>query len=337
MHKIRAMRWHLTSLALLVVVAMGLLMTGTSGTIAAKESGADGLMREGLQAYQRGAFDKALASWKQAAQSYEQEDKPMEQSRALVAAAQASEAMGQVTQALQQLEVALALAQKSQDKVWTATVQSSLGHAYLAGRQPDAAMSHLTQAMETAPQDATPVIAGIQNNLGLTQVAQKKLPEALASFTDAAKNAEAAGDRPLTVRTRINAGRTALALNQPEAARGWLDKALDGLKDFPPSHEKATDLIQIGLGYHQLRTGMPTNGTALLLRAAGAFVEAGDVSDKIGDVRTRSYADGYLGHLYETERRYDEGLRLTRHWDDCWPIPENWMTPSPPTIVPPMR
>ena len=30
--------------------------------------------------------------------------------------------MGQVTQALQQLEVALALAQKSQDKVWTATV-----------------------------------------------------------------------------------------------------------------------------------------------------------------------------------------------------------------------
>ena len=125
MHKIRAMRWHLTSLALLVVVAIGLLMTETSGTMAAKESGADGLMREGLQAYQRGAFDKALASWKQAAQGYEQQDKPMEQSRALVAAAQASEAMGQVTQALQQLEVALALAQKSQDKVWTATVQSS--------------------------------------------------------------------------------------------------------------------------------------------------------------------------------------------------------------------
>ena len=71
---------------------------------------------------------------------------------------------------------------------------------------------------------------------------------------------------------------TALALNQPEAARDWLDKALDGLKDFPPSHEKATDLIQIGLGYHQLRPAMPTNGTALLLRAAGSFVEAGDVT-----------------------------------------------------------
>ena len=312
MHMTRAMTSHFARLALVALVALGLLLTRTAGTIAAADAGPETFMKQGLQAYQHGAFDKALGAWKQAAQGYEQQGKPMEQSRALVAAAQASEAMGQVTQALQQLELALALAQKGQDKPWTATVQSSLGHAYLAGRQPDAAMSHLTQAMETVPQDATAVIAGIHNNLGLTQVAQKKLPEALASFTDAAKNAEAAGDRPLTVRTRINAGRTALALNQPEAARDWLDKALDGLKDFPPSHEKATDLIQIGLGYHQLRTVMPANGTALLLRTAGSFVEAGDVTDKIGDIRTKSYADGYLGHLYETEHRYDEGLQLTR-------------------------
>ena len=57
---------------------------------------------------------------------------------------------------------------------------------------------------------------------------------------------------------------------------------------------------------------MPTMSTPLLLRAAGAFVEAAEVADKIGDVRTRSYAEGYLGHLYETEHRYDEGLQLTR-------------------------
>jgi CHAT domain-containing protein/Tfp pilus assembly protein PilF len=299
--------------SLMMLMAMiGLLLSGTAGTMAGKESSADALMRDGLQAYQRGAFDKALGAWKQAAQGYEQQGKPMEQSRALVAAAQASEAMGQITQALQQLELALALAQQSQDKVWTATVLSSLGHAYLAGRQPDAAMPHLKQAMETVPPNATPVLAGIQNNLGLAQVAQKKLPDALTSFSDAANNAAQAGDRPLTVRTRINAGRTALALNQPEPARDWLDKALDGLKEFPPSHEKATSLIQIGLGYQQLRHAMPANGQGLLLRAAGAFVEAADVADKIGDVRTKSYADGYLGRLYETEHRNDEGLQLTR-------------------------
>jgi len=303
---------HTTRLALIVLVAMVFLLPNSAGTIAAVEATPEILMKQGSQAYQRGAFDQALGAWKQAAQVYEQQGKPVEQSRALVQAAQASEALGQVTQALQQLEVALALAQQNQDHVWTATVLSSLGHTYLAARQPDAAMQHLTLAQETAPHDATPVIATIQNNLGLAQVAQKHLPEALASFTSAADNAAAAGDGPLMVRARINAGRTALALDQPETAREWLDKALDGLKDFPPSHEKATSLIQIGLGYHQLRATMPANGTALLLRSAGSFVEAAEVADKIGDVRTKSYADGYLGHLYETEHRYDEGLQLTR-------------------------
>jgi CHAT domain-containing protein/Tfp pilus assembly protein PilF len=311
MHITRSMTSNLTRLALVVLVAAGLMLTKTAGTIAAVEAASDTLMKQGSQAYQRGAFDKALGAWKQAADGYEQQGKPMEQSRALVAAAQASEAMGQITHALQQLEVALALAQQREDKAWTATVLSSLGHTYLAGRQPDAAMQQLTQALETAPKDATPVIAGIENNRGLAQVTQKKLPDALASFTSAANNAEAAGDRPLLVRARINAGRTALALNQPEA-RDWLDKALDVLKDFEPSHEKATSLIQIGLGYHQLRSGMSSNGTGLLLRAAGSFVEAAEVADKVGDVRTKSYADGYLGHLYETEHRYDEGLQLTR-------------------------
>ena len=312
MHKTHGMTSTLTRLALVVIVAIGLLLTRTAGTIAAVEATPETLMKQGLQAYQRGAFDQALGAWKQAAQVYEQQGKPMEQSRALVQAAQASESMGQVTQALQQLEVALALAQQSQNKVWTATVLNNLGHSYLAGRQPDAAMEHLTQALETAPQGANAVIGAIHNNRGLAQVAQKHLPEALASFADAAKTATAANDRPLAVRAHINAARAALALNKPEAARDELDQALDGLKDFEPSHDKATSLIRVGLGYQQLRPAMPTLSTPLLLRAAGAFVEAAEVADKLGDVRTRSYAEGYLGHLYETEHRYDEGLQLTR-------------------------
>src|SRR5262249_60536360 len=122
-------------------------------------------------------------------------------------------------------------------------IVSNLGHAPLAARQPEAAMEHLTRALEIAPEKATPVIATIQNNLGLAQVAQKQLPEALASFTAAANNATAAGDRPLAVRAQVNAGRAALALNQPEAARDFFDQALDGLKDSEPSHEKATGMV----------------------------------------------------------------------------------------------
>ncbi|MGH7180830.1 MAG: CHAT domain-containing protein, partial [Nitrospiraceae bacterium] len=86
----------------------------------------------------------------------------------------------------------------------------------------------------------------------------------------------------------------------------------EALNDFEPSHDKAMNLIQVGLGYQQLRVSMPAMDAPLLLRAAGVLLEATTVAEQIGDTRTRSYAEGYLGHLYETEHRYDESLQLTR-------------------------
>jgi CHAT domain-containing protein len=307
------MRSNLTRVVLILIVAAGLMLAKTSRPVAAVEPSPEILMQQGLQAYQRGSFDQALAAWKQAAQLYEQTGKVREQSQALVQAAQASESMGQVTQSLQQLEVALALAQQTQDRVWTATVLENLGRTYLAARKPDESRQFLTQALEMATAEGTPrLIAAIHNDLGLAQVSRHQDADALASFTASAQGAMAARDRALAVRAQVNAARVALKLNQPDAARNWLDQALDGLKDFEPSHDKATGMIQVGLGYQQLLPAMPAMHAPLLLRTAGVFVESATVAEKIGDRRALSYAEGYLGHLYETEHRNDEALQLTR-------------------------
>ncbi len=309
----RDMRSHPIRLLLVVIVAGHLMLSGASGIGRAGGPSADALIQQGLQAYQRGSFEQALASWRQAAGLYEQAGKIRERSQTLVRMAQASESMGQISQALQQLEVALALAQQSQDQVLIATVLENVGRTYLAARKPDAAMQHLTQAMEMATTEGNPrLLAALHNDLGLVQVMERHDAEALASFSSAAQEAERAGDRPLAVRAQINAARASLKLQQPEPARDWLDRALDGLKDFQPSHDKATGLIHVGLGYQQLLPAMPAVHAPLLLRAAGAYVEAATAADAIGDQRTSSYADGYLGHLYETEHRYDEALHLTR-------------------------
>ena len=313
MHNHHVMISNSFRLVCIVIVAAGLMLAKASGTIAAVDPSADALMKQGLQAYQRGSFEQALAAWKQAAELYEHTGQIREQSQALVQAAQASESIGQVGQAVQQLEVALALAQQTHDRIWTAIVLENLGRAYLAARKPDAATQYLTQALEMASTDGTPrLIAAIHNDLGLAQVSQQHYETALASFNLSAQGAMAVRDRPLAVRAHVNAARVALKLNQPDAARNWLDQALDGLKDFEPSHDKATGLIQIGMGYQQLLPAMQAMHAPLLLRAAGVFVEAATVAEKIGDMRTLSYADGYLGHLYETEHRNDEALRLTR-------------------------
>ena len=214
---------------------------------------------------------------------------------------------------MQQLELALTLAQQTGDRARIAAVMESLGRTYLAARKPDAAVQYLTQALAMAQTDKDRrLIAAIHNDLGIAHVAQQHDPEALAAFASSAQEAQAVGDRHLSVRAYINAARMALKLNQPDQARNWLDLAFDALKDFEPSHDKAMSLIQVGLGYQQLRASMPAMNAPLLLRAAGVLLEATTVAEHVGDARTRSYAEGYLGHLYESEHRYDESLQLTR-------------------------
>ncbi|MEP6934560.1 MAG: tetratricopeptide repeat protein, partial [Nitrospirota bacterium] len=309
---------NLARLALLLILATGSVLAKASDTVFAVEPSPDTLMTQGLHAYQRGSFAQALAAWKQAADLYERDGKVGEQSQALTQAAQAAESLGQVSQALQQLELALTLAQQTGNRARIAVVMESLGRTYLAVRKPDAAVQYLTQALSMAQADEYPdkdrrLIAAIHNDLGIAHVAQRHDADALAAFSTSAQEAQAAGDRPLAVRAHINAARMAIKLNHPDNARDRLDIALKTLKDFEPSHDKAMNLIQVGLGYQQLRVAMPAMNEPLLLRAAGVLLEATTVAAQVGDARLRSYADGYLGHLYETEYRYDESLQLTRH------------------------
>jgi CHAT domain-containing protein len=79
-----------------------------------------------------------------------------------------------------------------------------------------------------------------------------------------------------------------------------------------PSHDKAAGLVNIGLGYFDLRPNLPDAKESLLLLAHKALSEAGTTAESIGDRRTASYAWGHLGRLYEEEHRYQEALQLTR-------------------------
>lgn len=279
----------------------------------AKEGSPDMLMQQGAGAYGRGAFEEAVTQWKEAARKYREADQPAGESRALLSAAQAMQALGQTTQALQSLELALGLAQRMQDPVWLATVQAHLGRAYLAGRQWDAAAQHLTQAKEQAQRAASPrLLASVLNDQGVLYALTRQDARALEAFTESLEVARDAGLSILAVNARVNAARISLRLRQPLDSRQWLDNALDHLKDLPLSRDKAVGFINIGLGYQRLLPELPDVRDPLLLRAAGSFQEAITACDQLNDKRTLSYALGYLGRLYETEHRVEDGLQLTR-------------------------
>ncbi len=273
----------------------------------------DELMKQGAQSFQHGAVEQAFTSWKEASRLYEQTGKSLDQSRALLHIAQASTALGQTKQALQSLDLALALAQRSGDEVWRATVLGAIGETYLATRQLDAAEQHLTQAVERARKErATTILASLLNTTGILRVLQRRDQEALGLFTESTELAQHTNQHPVLVNGLVNAARTTLRLGQAQVSRTWLDQAFDLAKDLEPSRNKADALITIGLTYHDLRPAIPSISNALLLRAAGVLQEAAIVAERLGDQRMLSYALGHLGHLYELEHRSEESLQLTR-------------------------
>ena len=281
--------------------------------VAPLSSSPETVMDQGARAFRRGAFDQALAAWKAAAELYGRNGQIKQQSEALVQAAQAAQALGQLRAALQHLDLALSLAHQIGDQTWLATVLEGLGRTYLAMRQLDAAASYLDQALELArAQDSPALKAAVLNDLGILRASQSRFKDAFAAYTESASLAHTAGQPALAVRAQINAAIVGLQLKRPDEVRGLLETAQDEVGNFPPSFDKAHALVNIGLAYADLRTAMEANSDELLLRAVAALTDAVSISQQIGDARTQSYALGHLGHLYETEHRYDEALSLSR-------------------------
>jgi CHAT domain-containing protein/Tfp pilus assembly protein PilF len=302
---------HLRSLLL------GLFLTcigNFSGTLSAAEvSPADHLAAQGLKAFQQGDFEQAVLSFAEAARLYESEEKLSRKIDALIYLSQAYQSLGQYRDALKNLEAALALAEKSGNRTQIALALGTIGDVYIATGPEETALKYLNEglriAREANNQDLSAIIL---NNLGNLLTAQKKYPEAIAAYTESASLAKSRNNLPLATRALSNAATASMQNKRYKEAQALLDRALDQIRVLEPSHDKAYGLINIGLAYDDLGSRLPDSKDSLLLLAHGTLSEAGTLADSVGDRRTSSYAWGYLGKLYEDERRYQEALQLTR-------------------------
>jgi tetratricopeptide (TPR) repeat protein len=97
---------------------------------------------------------------------------------------------------------------------------------------------------------------------------------------------------------------------EKEAWQSW-NRATDKRKALPASHEKAFVLISIGRLYLRLAGSPGLTTDELEQRAYQALNEAATVAESIDDDRAMSYAYGYLGALYEQERRTEDAMNYT--------------------------
>ncbi|UVT14837.1 MAG: CHAT domain-containing protein [Nitrospira sp.] len=270
------------------------------------------LLHEGYDAYRRGAFEQAAEIWQQAVRASHDAGRVVEESDARVALARAYLSLGFHNLAAQNLDVVVVLTQGN-DRSRQAAAMELLGQAYLAGGRPDAALDTLQTARQLASAAGDQIrVASIVHSLGAVQSALRQDNDALASYSEARRLAASAHAETLLTAATINGGKVAVRMREWEEARKLFDEALSQVHRFPDSHDKAYDLISVGLGFENLHAQLPDSGGRLRLQAAAALEEAGEVAKSVGDVRAASYALGHRGHLYELDRRYDETLLLTR-------------------------
>lgn len=285
-----------------------------SASLSASEiSPAEQSMAQGLRSFQRGDFEEAALSWTEASRLYDREGKPGQQSKALTHLSQAYQALGQYKETIKNLESALLLAEKSGDRTQMAFALGTLGNVYIATGPADTALRYLNEGLRIAKElGNSGLSAVILNNLGNLLTAQKKYTEAVAIYAESTSLAKVSSNPSLATRALINAAMASMQHGQHKEAKALFDTASEQIRWLEQSHDKASGLINIGLGYHGLRLHIAGSTDSLLLLAHKTFTEAGAVAEAIGDRRTASYAWGHLGSLYEEERRYQEALELTR-------------------------
>ena len=299
------------------LLVLGLFFTSVvnfSGpSFAAEILGTDPLAAAGFKSLQRGDFEQAALDWREAAQLYEREGKLSQQSAALIYLSQAYQALGHYREATQNAELAVALAKKAGERARMALALGNLGNLYIATGPADTAQKHLQEGLTIARDLGNAgLTAAILNNLGNLASSQKKYSEASVAYVESSSLAERSRNPSLAATALTNAATASMHNGRHQEAKALFDKALEQTRTLNPSHDQAYGLINIGLGYHRLRTNLVDSKDALLRHAYDAISEAGAIADRLADRRTTSYAWGHLGKLYEEEQRYPEALQLTR-------------------------
>jgi CHAT domain-containing protein len=294
-----------------------LLLAGATGALQAHAAQATATpqeeMQAGLRAYQLGDFTQASQHWSAAASAYEATGDAAGQARALLRRADAELNLGRSPNALDTLNTAQKLAERSGDRKLQLAVESSLGNAYvLTGRDADAERMLRAVVKDARALRDTDAEAQALNNLGNLLALQGRLADAAGSYRDAIQTANKAGAKTVAIRASLNLARALIDGAKPGEAIGLLAVLDKDIRALGASHDKAYGLIGLGRLYQRLLTDGVAPAAKWNQKAYAAFNDALAVADGIKDPRSRSYALGYLGGLYEQAGQYDDALQYTQ-------------------------
>jgi CHAT domain-containing protein len=205
-------------------------------------------------------------------------------------------------------------------KALTARYFSRLSDVRLTLGDLAGAAAALEKAVAAAKDAGDPSVeAAVMNNVGNLLAVFDDFEHALAAYGEGLERFTAEGEAvPLALEARVvmNIVRTALLAGDFENVAAALEYAFVATENLPDGFEKTTNLLALSQLVRRIRANLADPDeeltTKLVTLAYRALEEARRISEENGDIRTLSFAFGYMGELYESQARIEDAMRLAR-------------------------
>ncbi|MCP4688331.1 MAG: CHAT domain-containing protein, partial [Desulfobacterales bacterium] len=270
---------------------------------------------QGKEHFQAGRWEGAAMAWEKALERLDPEKDAGVYLDLVVHLANAWQSLGYYGKAFSLLREAAPVVEKKGGRRRYVQFLGGLGDLHLATGDVAGASKYLGKAVEEARLADNPrLLASALCDLGNLFASDRDYAGAISTYAEAVENARWAEDHGLEAEILINARHAAVQGDYPNED---VDLVMDLMERLPDSHEKAWNLIRLGLVASETRRRLSEEEKTvlenkLLHSAYNAFEKARRIAEGLGDWRTISHALGDMGRLYEEEKRWSEALALTR-------------------------
>ena len=172
------------------------------------------------------------------------------------------------------------------------------------------ALAYLDKGLAIAEKNALlGVQSSLQNDLGNLYVSRKNYAAGIDEYRTSLAQSIEIDDPALIAAAAINLGRALLASNNTSDVARVLVRAENAVSRMPASADRLGKLLSLGRLYQSAQNTLGGN-SGLRASANDQLLQALDLATDLSDERSASYALGYLGGLYEDEKRFEEALQL---------------------------
>ncbi|RKZ48061.1 MAG: hypothetical protein DRR16_22335 [Candidatus Parabeggiatoa sp. nov. 3] len=276
-------------------------------------------------AFDKGQFEEAIFLWQKVFAENSQKT-PL---NIQIKLASAYQKLGFYQKAFNLLQASLTQAKtQKNNQAHQAIILSEIGVLYLSGYQDkksqdtilenednyEKVIHYFEKAIEIALQTNDKlVIAKVLNKQGNLLFIEGNYEDAIITYKESEQLAREAGDLSLVSKVLINMTNTMILEDEVKVTVvKQLRKALYATQKLKASHDKSFGLMALS---NLISSEIPDEFMSKSAKGwfqYTALKSAQKSAEITEDSRAKSYAYGYMGKLYEDEKRYKEALQLTR-------------------------